>query len=146
MSIGYTTRWMSLQDIHNWGSQVVYTVETDTELYNQLVPWGISTCFSKHKHWTPAHPNIRIKSQRCSVDLKLPKTWQTWPKKNRRPASDTDRKATAKYKPHPSSADQPHPPRRWVRLRSLSVHGCWVERILVLPANRGLSNCGEWSA
>ena len=23
--------------------EVVYTVETDTELYNRLVPWGIAT-------------------------------------------------------------------------------------------------------
>ena len=43
--IGYTMRW-SLYGIYTTECRrhkVVYTVETKTELYNRLVPWGIAT-------------------------------------------------------------------------------------------------------
>ena len=46
LCIGYTTRWRSLRDIYTTEGrrpEVVYTVETDTELHNRLVPWGIAT-------------------------------------------------------------------------------------------------------
>ena len=103
LSIGYTTRLRSLRDIHYRGPQArgcVYPVETDTELYNQLVPWPLAF-ISEHLHagprlclslyhgpWlllvntcTANLTNIRINSQRCSVDFKTAKKWQTWPKK-----------------------------------------------------------------
>ena len=32
----------------------MYTVETDTELYNGLVPWGIATCTHSNGHYKAA--------------------------------------------------------------------------------------------
>ena len=52
----------------------VYPTETNTELYNQLVPWGMASGFSKHTHQTPALPNIRINNLHCWVDFKTAKT------------------------------------------------------------------------
>ena len=46
ISIGYIQRGGGLYGIYTTSGlrpSVVYTVGTDTELYNQLVPWGIAT-------------------------------------------------------------------------------------------------------
>ena len=52
-------------------------VETDTELYNQLVPWPLA--FSKHTHQTLALTTIHINSQHYTIRLifKTANTWQT---------------------------------------------------------------------